>query len=362
MNKFKKYCPNVWVAECEEAFEKGEVIEVTTKYGSDIECEVYNLLEEKDGKFLYSIVRLDEGYASKKAEKYRNAAFNTTIKSNEKFQQSNECREFLSLGEPIKVGHHSEKRHRALYERNAKRMDKAMELQEKAEEQEARADYWEKRANTITLASPESIEYFEEQLKKAEEYHKKLKDNPELRPHTCSLTYAKKDVNELKKKIEIAKKLWGDNMIGQMNFLDEKVTEEENQEEARIEAIEATEEETTEEKQAKIIEFEPFNIKVEEEPQEVLYLRLEPSQQEIYRQLKEIDGITTEIVGKWLWCDGNTKENKDKLKELGLKFSGPRQKWYLRDSNTTKYRRPSKKTYKQIKDEYNKVIANDDDK
>lgn len=114
-------------------------------------------------------------------------------------------------------------------------------------------------------------------------------------------------------------------MLNQMNFLEEKVTEEEQQ-------------------------------------QAVLYLRLEPKQQEIYRQLQKIDGVTVEIVGKWLWCDGNTKENKDKLKALGLKFSGPRQKWYLRDSKTTKYRRPSKKSYQAIKDEYNKIIVNDDDK
>lgn len=26
MNKFKKYCPNVWVAECEEEYEKGDII------------------------------------------------------------------------------------------------------------------------------------------------------------------------------------------------------------------------------------------------------------------------------------------------------------------------------------------------
>ena len=49
MNKFRKYCPNVWVAECEEEYEKGDVIELETKYGKIVECEVYNLIAKKRG-------------------------------------------------------------------------------------------------------------------------------------------------------------------------------------------------------------------------------------------------------------------------------------------------------------------------
>ena len=32
MNRFKKYCPNVWIAECDEEYEKGEVILLENKY------------------------------------------------------------------------------------------------------------------------------------------------------------------------------------------------------------------------------------------------------------------------------------------------------------------------------------------
>ena len=28
MNKFKKYCPNVWVAECEEEYKKGDILKI----------------------------------------------------------------------------------------------------------------------------------------------------------------------------------------------------------------------------------------------------------------------------------------------------------------------------------------------
>ncbi len=43
MNKFKKYCPNVWVAECEEEYERGEIIQIETKYGKEVESTFFLL-------------------------------------------------------------------------------------------------------------------------------------------------------------------------------------------------------------------------------------------------------------------------------------------------------------------------------
>ena len=54
MNKFRKYCPNVWVAECDEEYEKGEIIELETKYGKTVEREAFNLIAQKDG-YDYSV-------------------------------------------------------------------------------------------------------------------------------------------------------------------------------------------------------------------------------------------------------------------------------------------------------------------
>lgn len=209
MNKFKKYCPNVWVAECDEEYEKGEVIELETKYDKTVECEVYNLVLKRDEKYYYSIVRLDEPYAQRKAEKYNNSAGNHKAKSDDYYNASQEGKEFLSLGEPIKVGHHSEKRHRALIERNRNRMDKSMEFAEKSKMAEQKAKYWQNKAKEITLATPESIDYFSKRLAKAIEYHKDLKNGSIERTHSYSLTYANKEVKELKKKVEIATLLWG---------------------------------------------------------------------------------------------------------------------------------------------------------
>ena len=210
MNKFKKYCPNVWVAECEEEYEKGEIIQLETKHGKEVDCQVYNLVLHRNDKYYYSVVRVEEkSYAQRKAERYENSAANHSAKSDSYCKASQEGKDFLSLGEPIKVGHHSEKRHRALIERNWNRMGKSVEFAEKEKEAESRAEYWENKANEITLAMPESIEYFSNKLEKAITYHKGLKDGTIKREHSYSLTYATKDVKELKEKVEIAKLLWG---------------------------------------------------------------------------------------------------------------------------------------------------------
>jgi len=210
MNKFKKYCPSVWVAECDEEYEKGEIIELETKYGKTVECVVYNLIENNSEKHFYSIVRLEEQtYAQRKAERYNNSVANHMAKSKNYCNAAQEGKEFLALGEPIKVGHHSEKRHRALIERNWNRMGKSVEFAEKAKEAERKAEYWENKVDEITLAMPESIEYFSDQLEKATAYHEGLKNGSIERTHSYSLTYANKEVKELKKKVEIAKLLWG---------------------------------------------------------------------------------------------------------------------------------------------------------
>lgn len=212
MNTYSKYEPNVFLAKCTEKHEKGEIINVTTRYGKENESEVYNLIYEKDGFFYYSITRADgfniQERAKAKAERYSTWAASAERKSDQYYEASNEGADFLSLAEPIKVGHHSEKRHRALIERNWNRMGKSVEFSKKADAHESRAEYWARKENDINLSMPESLEYFEFKLENAKEYHEGLKSGKYPRSHSFSLTYAKKEVNELTKKLEIAKKLW----------------------------------------------------------------------------------------------------------------------------------------------------------
>ena len=213
-NSYKKYCPNVFVAKCPKEHSKGEVIIMTTKYGKEHEVNVHNFLgKTADGFYLYSITRVDgfnaQERAKKKAERLSGYASNAEKRSNQYYEKSNEHSDFLSLGEPIKVGHHSEKRHRRIIQKSWDNMGKSVAESEKAEEYQRRAEYWESKAKDINLSMPESLEYFEFRLEEAKNNHQHLKDNPEARSHSYSLTYAKKEVNEVEKKLNLAVKLWG---------------------------------------------------------------------------------------------------------------------------------------------------------
>lgn len=210
-NRFKKYCENVFIAECESKHNKGDIITLTTKYDKEVECEVFNLVQEANDKFYYSIVRIeDKGYAERKAEKYENRAYAHLAKGNKWYEKAQEGRSFLSLGEPIKIGHHSEKRHRALIERNWDRLGNSVKEKNEAEKLEQKAEYWKRKANEINLSMPESLEFYSYKLDEAKKYHKGLKDGTILKEHSYSVQYANKNVKELTRKVDIAQRLWGE--------------------------------------------------------------------------------------------------------------------------------------------------------
>jgi len=213
MNTYSKFAPNVFVAKCPEMHEKGETIILETKYGKEHECIVFNLVaRDRESNFYYSIVRSDgfnaQEFAKKKAERYQNWAVNSENKSTKYWEASKEGKDFLALAEPIKIGHHSEKRHRALIERNHNRMGKCVEESKKAEQHESKAEYWEAKANDINLSMPESVEFYEYKTEASKEYHEGLKSGKYERSHSFSLTYAKKALNEAEKNLEMANKLW----------------------------------------------------------------------------------------------------------------------------------------------------------
>ena len=214
MNTYYKFAPNVFLAKCDEKHEKGETIEVTTKYGKENECIVFNLIYERDGFYYYSIVRADgfnvQEWAKQRAERRHEWTTSAVQKSCEYYNKSNKDKDFLSLGEPIKVGHHSEKRHRKAIDDAWNNMGKSVQFDEKAAEHERIAKYWEQRANTINLSMPESIDFYEHKLEQAKEYHEGLKSGKYRREHTYAMAYANKAVKEAKKNYDLAVKLWGD--------------------------------------------------------------------------------------------------------------------------------------------------------
>jgi len=213
MNKYKKYCPNVFVMESEDDYDRGDIAEIETRYGKVNEAIIFNKLFERDGLKYYSQIRADgfniQERAKLKSEKYDNWSESASKKSDQAYQASNKHSEFLSLGEPIKIGHHSENRHRKMISDANNNMRKFVELSDKASSHESKADYWKSRENDINLSMPESIDFYAHKLEQAKEIHVFLKKNPDKRSHSYSLTYAKKDVNVAQKNYDIAVKLWG---------------------------------------------------------------------------------------------------------------------------------------------------------
>jgi hypothetical protein len=212
MNTYAKFAPNVFVAKCTEKQEKGNIILLETKYGKEHECLVFNYLGIKEGFYYHSIVRND-GYnhqeaSRKKVERLNQWALSAQNKSDGYWEASKEGKDFLALAEPIKICHHSEKRHRALIERNHNRIGKAIEAQEKSNSYLDRISYWQEKSKTINLSMPESLEFYEYKLEQAKIKHEGLKNGITKREHSFSLTYANKDVKDCENNLKLAKRLW----------------------------------------------------------------------------------------------------------------------------------------------------------
>ena len=61
---------------------------------------------------------------------------------------------------------------------------------------------------------------------------------------------------------------------------------------------------------------------------------------EVLQQIITFEGINIEIVGCWIWADGNTYEYKAALKEIGFKWAREKKKWYF---HTEAFRKRSHK-------------------
>ena len=104
-NKFAKYCPNVWLAQTGQDFNKGDEIIMTNKYGKEKPYLIHNLVipkakaRDKISNY-YSITPIeDKNYFERRAERMKNAIANSIKKSDEYYQKSQNGSDFLSLGE-----------------------------------------------------------------------------------------------------------------------------------------------------------------------------------------------------------------------------------------------------------------------
>ena len=71
--------------------------------------------------------------------------------------------------------------------------------------------------------------------------------------------------------------------------------------------------------------------------------------EKIISQILHFENITIELVGSWIWLSGDTKEIKDKLKELGFKWASKKKMWFYGEM---KGRNPQEKSIDEIKAKY----------
>lgn len=54
---------------------------------------------------------------------------------------------------------------------------------------------------------------------------------------------------------------------------------------------------------------------------------------EIIEQLIRMDGLEIEVCGSWLWVGGSTREHKDDLKAMGMRWAPKKHLWYKAPKN-----------------------------
>lgn len=78
----------------------------------------------------------------------------------------------------------------------------------------------------------------------------------------------------------------------------------------------------------------------------------EDGYREVLNYLLNIPDLEVELIGSWLWVDGNTFKHKKDLKKAGLFWASKKKKWYWRPPEQRKKRRGKPQSMKKIRNKY----------
>jgi hypothetical protein len=78
-------------------------------------------------------------------------------------------------------------------------------------------------------------------------------------------------------------------------------------------------------------------------------IKIDIELEKIISLILHFENITIELVGSWVWVSGDTREIKDKLKELGFKWASKKKMWFYGEM---KGRNPQEKSMEEIKSKY----------
>lgn len=110
-----------------------------------------------------------------KRERYQELAEKAQTESNDAYKQHKKIANLIPFGQPILVGHHSERGHRSALKKINNLMGKSIELQDKAEYYERKAEGYGKHG--ISSDDPEALTKLKEKLAKQQEEHKAMIDH-----------------------------------------------------------------------------------------------------------------------------------------------------------------------------------------
>lgn len=183
-----------------------------------------------------------QDYGERRAEKldrYEELANKNHIKSKSEFDHSTQLADMIPMGQPILVGHHSERGHR----NHLKKIDNAMR---KSIEASKKADYYESKVKNlennyaISQDDPEAIKRLKEKIASLEEQKAKTKALPnkprdysfsDVDMRSVHLTSLGAEIRRCKKRIETLKKL---DKVEAQEWKNNDITLEVNKDENRI--------------------------------------------------------------------------------------------------------------------------------
>ena len=79
--------------------------------------------------------------------------------------------------------------------------------------------------------------------------------------------------------------------------------------------------------------------------------------EKIISLILHFENIKIELIGSWIWVSGDTKEIKEKLKEIGFKWASKKKMWYYGEM---KAKNPNPKSMEEIKSKYGSTTLKDD--
>lgn len=121
-------------------------------------------------------------------ERYQALAEKKQTESNKLYETSTRLASLIPFGQPILVGHHSERGHRKLIDKIHNKMGKSIEVGRIAEYYQNRAD---NIGNNISSDDPDAIEKLKIKLAKLEDYQRDMKEqNAEARANKTEKPFA----------------------------------------------------------------------------------------------------------------------------------------------------------------------------